>query len=130
MKQGNFKHISFNQRCVIYKMIVSNYKLKEIAYVLSLDPTSVSKEVKRNRNKFYSKNDGYNHYSDCKRTKRFPYVCNGCAHRYALCHYQKYAYVPKDAQRKTSDKLVLSRRGIDITSEEYKKLDKTIKEDF
>lgn len=128
MKQGNFKHLSFDKRTVIQKMVSSSYKLKEIAEALSLDPTSISKEIKRNRDKLVSKNDSYNHYSNCKRTSRYPYVCNRCSHRYTLCHYQKYVYTAKSAQRKADDKLVLSRRGIDISSDEYKKLDKIIKD--
>ena len=44
-----WKHITFEQRKLISSGIVHKYKLKEIAELLSLDPTSISKEVKRNR---------------------------------------------------------------------------------
>ena len=128
MKQGNFKHISKDQRNTIASMIASRYKLKEIARATLLDPTSISKEVKRNRNKFISKNNEYNHYPDCPNLKRFPYVCSGCEHRYSICHWQKYIYKADDAQKKADYKLVLSRRGINCSSDEFKKLDKTIKQ--
>ena len=128
MKQGNFKHISKDQRNTIGSMMASGYKLKEIAKATLLDPTSISKEVKRNRNKFISKNNEYNHYPDCPKLKRFPYVCSGCEHRYGICHFQKYIYKPDDAQKKADYKLVLSRRGVDCSSDEFKKLDKTIKQ--
>ena len=127
MKQGNFKHISFDQRTAINQMVTSGYKLKEIGKVLSLDPTSISKELKRNREKIISKNNGLNNFPECKRLNRYPYICTRCPSRYSICHFQKYIYVPKNAQRKANNNLVLSRRGIDISSCEYLKLDTAIK---
>lgn len=127
MKQGNFKHISKDQRNTINSMISSGYKLKEIAKALSLDPTSVSKEVKRNRTKLISKNDAYNHFPECPKIKRFPYVCSRCEHRYGICRFQKYVYKPEDAQKKANYNLVLSRRGVDASSDEFKVLDGVIK---
>ena len=46
-----YKQISKDKRDTIQSMIVSAYKLKEIAEAIRLDPTSVSKEIKRIRNK-------------------------------------------------------------------------------
>lgn len=123
-----FKHISKDQRVTIQSMIVSNFKLKEIADALKLDPTSVSKEIKRNRNKLYPKDGRDRGYKDCKRLNRYPYVCNGCSHRYNICGFNKYVYKANDAQKKADSNLILSRRGIDITSEDYKSLDTVIKE--
>ena len=45
----SWKHINFEQRKVISSGIVHKYKVKEIAEALGFDPTSISKEVKRNR---------------------------------------------------------------------------------
>ena len=45
----NWKHLTFEQRKVISNGICHNYKLKEIAETLGYDPTSISKEAKRNR---------------------------------------------------------------------------------
>ena len=45
----NWKHLTLDQRKVIANGISHNYKLKEIAETLGFDPTSISKEVKRNR---------------------------------------------------------------------------------
>lgn len=44
-----WKHINFEQRKVILSGIIRHHKLKEIAATLEFDPTSISKEVKRNR---------------------------------------------------------------------------------
>lgn len=45
----DWKHLTFEQRKVISNGISHNYKLKESAETLGFDPTSISKEVKRNR---------------------------------------------------------------------------------
>ena len=45
----SWKHLTFEQRKVISNGISHKYKLKEIAEALGYDPTSISKEVKRNR---------------------------------------------------------------------------------
>lgn len=122
MKQ--WKHITEEQRKGIASGISHKYKLKEIAEVLSLDPTSISKEVKRNRD---IKKVGPN-ITDCHKTQRWPYVCVGCSKRYLDCPYTKYQYDAKVAQKKADTNLVMSRKGIDITEEEFNQLDKIIKE--
>ena len=45
----DWKHLAFEQRKVISNGVSHNYKLKEIDETLGFDPTSISKEVKRNR---------------------------------------------------------------------------------
>ena len=46
--KSNWKHINFEQRKTISSSIKHNFKLIQIAKLLDLDPTSISKEVKRN----------------------------------------------------------------------------------
>jgi len=69
-----WKHLTFEQRKVIANGISHNYKLKDIAEALGFDPTSISKEVKRNRD---SVSIGKN-ITNCKKVNRWPYVCSGC----------------------------------------------------
>lgn len=87
-----------------------------------VDPTSVSKEVKRNRIEISTglKNS-------CKRTQRWPYVCTDCKDRYVNCPYTKYKYNADIAQQKANVNLINSKKGIDINSGEFKLLDKIIK---
>ena len=47
--KNHWKHINFEQRKIIHLSISHNFKLIQIAKLLELDPTSISKEVKRNR---------------------------------------------------------------------------------
>ena len=73
-----WKHITLEQRKIIGSGVTHNYKVKDITEVLGLNPTNISKEVKRNRD---SITVGLNSNS-CKRTKRWPYVCDGCNKKY------------------------------------------------
>ena len=119
-----WKHLNLEQRKIIANGISRQYKLNEIAEAIEYDPTSISKEVKRNREAItIGKN-----ISNCSKVNRWPYVCDGCSKRYNnKCFFTKYKYIAKKAQEKADEKLTLSRRGIDMESNEFEKLDKIIK---
>ena len=120
-----WKHLTLEQRKAISNGISHNYKLKEIAETLGFDPTSISKEVKRNR---IVTSVGLN-TTDCKRTQRWPYICTGCNKKYNNnCPFTKYKYDSDRAQIKADTNLVNSRKGIDISSEQFIKLDNIIKD--
>lgn len=120
-----WKHLTFEQRKVISNGISHNYKLKEIAETLGFDPTSISKEVKRNRE---STSIGTN-ITNCKKANRWPFVCTGCNKKYNnQCFFTKYKYDAKKAQNKADINLITSRKGIDVDSDEFQKLDKIIKD--
>lgn len=118
-----WKHLTFEQRKTISAGISHNYKLREIGENLLVDPTSVSKEVKKNR---IETSVGLK--NDCKHTERWPYICTGCKRKYKNCPYTKYKYDATIAQQKADTNLINSRRGIDVNSEEFNKLDKIIKD--
>ena len=120
----NWKHINLEQRKLIRHLLSKKAKLKEIAELLDLDPSSVSRELKRNRSiRKYART-----YETCKKLSRFPYVCNSCHLKYTTCPFMQYVYDPKVANNLAKQKLVLSRKGIDMTDDEYKVLDRLIKE--
>lgn len=58
----------------------------------------------------------------CKQITRFPYVCLGC-HKQANCRFTHYAYDPKIADREYRESLTTSREGINLTFNEFKKID-------
>ena len=121
----DWKHLIFEQRKVISNGISHNYKLKEIAETLGFDPTSISKEGKRNRENIAI---GLN-TSNYKKITRWPYVCTECNKRYNnQCCFIKYKYDAQKAQNKADINLVNSRKGIDVDSVEFQKLDSIIKE--
>lgn len=117
-----WKHLTLEQRKVISSGISHEKKLKEIGEILQVDPTGVSKEVKRNR---IESSIGLS--NNCKRIKRWPYVCTGCLKKYGKCPYTKYTYDAKKAQENADVNLVNSRRGIDVDSDEFKQIDSIIK---
>lgn len=120
-----WKHINYEQRKIISSGISRNRKLIEIAEDLSLDPRSVSKEVKRNR---ITTEPNINSVSNCSRLNRWPLVCTNCKLRYSKnCMKVKFKYDATTAQRKADANLINSRKGIDLDSEEFNKLDSIIK---
>ena len=121
----DWKHLTFEQRKVISNGISHNYKLKEIAESLGFDPTSISKEVKRNREAITIGKD----VSNCKKVNRWPYVCGYCQKKYNnQCVFTKYKYDAQKAQNKADANLINSRKGIDIDSETFNELDKIVKD--
>lgn len=122
-----FEHFNFEQRKIINNQITSHQASAiSIAKLINCDPTSVSKEVKRNR--FVSK-EAARQISDsiCPITLRFPYVCNACNKR-SRCHFRQYRYEARVAQQKADYRLVIPRKGINLTQEEFHILDKKIKD--
>ncbi len=120
------KHFNFEQRKLIVSFISKDSKLKEIADYLGFDPTSISKEVKRNR--ILDKKARFGVTAVCKKLDRWPYVCNNCPKRYTSCPMTQYRYKAVDADKKASKLLIESRQGIDMSEEEFKNLDDAIKE--
>ncbi len=119
-----WKHLSFDQRKVISSGIAQNYKLKVIAQSLGFDPTSISKEVKRNR---IATTTGLN-TPYCNKTSRWPYVCSSCIKKYnKKCSLTKYKYDAKIAHRQAQFNLIYSRKGLDTDSASFKALDDIIK---
>lgn len=63
----------------------------------------------------------------CNVENRFPLVCNGC-NRTKRCYKNKYYYDPSKAELEYRTKLVESRRGLNLTAEEYVSINNTIKQ--
>ena len=120
-----WKHINYEQRKAISSGIAHKMKVKYIGELLDLDPTGISREVKRNRSivKPIKQNKEM-----CPTLKRWPYVCINCKKRYKDCPFNKFIYNAKNAQDNADYNLKVSRRGLDITSSEFKKIDSIIKD--
>lgn len=63
----------------------------------------------------------------CPKLNRQPYVCTNCKNRYRNCSFVKFVYDSKVAQRKADANLIISRKGINLDSDEFNKLDAIIK---
>lgn len=121
----NWEHLNFEQRKIIANQLSHGAKLCEIAQLLDKDPTSISKEIKRNR--VATKTHHKDNKKMCKHTLRYPYCCNHCHLKYTTCPFDQFKYEAKSAQQKANYNLVQSRIGINMTKEEFEYLDKTIK---
>lgn len=120
------KHLNHEQRKIIASRLAVGARLKDIAELLDMDPTSISKEVRRNRVVKHQVPQSIDRL--CRTTTRFPYVCNGCPKRYEHCGSTQYQYSADKAQQAADFKLVHSRLGIDLTPEELLVLDQTVAE--
>ncbi|MDD4642877.1 MAG: helix-turn-helix domain-containing protein [Erysipelotrichaceae bacterium] len=120
----HWKHLNIEQRKLISHMLAKHYQLNEMAELIQVDPSSISKEIKRNR--ILSKKGMLND-KECKYVLRFPYVCNNCTKRYNACPFTQFIYDPKKAQSAANFRLVHTRTGLNMTAEEYQRLDDTVK---
>ena len=120
---SNWKQLNFEQRKIIRSGLSQKKNLYEIAELLNYDPTSISKEIKRNRSVSYNSSST----KSCKFISRFPYCCNSCNKRYGKCFLTQYIYDPIYANNLALSRLVNSRRGIDMNEDSFKLLDSTIK---
>lgn len=157
-----YKHFTREEREELQELLGRGIKCKEIGFRLGKGPTSVSREVLRNR-KFDGRRHGCSKRStlcsrfkgckieglcgectgkrcatcskvdctkvcgafdkmECRKTTRFPYVCNGCPKRSA-CRLERYSYSANVAQAKADDNASESRRGVDLTGRELADLD-------
>lgn len=121
----HWKHLNLDQRKLISNMLSKEFKCVEMGDLLQMDPSSISKELKRNR---ICSKKGQVQTKVCKQSLHFPYVCNGCAKKYKACPFTQYRYDSKVAQDAADLRLVQTRQGLNMTPEAYKHLDKTIKE--
>lgn len=125
-KKTNWEQLNFDQRKIISTQLSKKKKCKEIAELLNVDPSTISKEIKRNRTLL--NNGKLNPKIQCKTPVRYPYVCNGCSKRYESCDLQRFSYIANDAQKLATYRLVSSRRGINLTPQELENLDRIVKE--
>lgn len=149
------KQFNLEKRATLARLINKGYTALAIAVVLGMDPTSVSRELKRNRilkreaildgslcsTCLYQKGCNIRRVCDalncsmkcngcksmkscrkyakfeCKKTTRFPFVCNGCS-RENNCPLEQYHYYPDGAHTMARERLVSTREGANLTEEE------------
>ncbi|MGE9835328.1 helix-turn-helix domain-containing protein, partial [Streptococcus orisratti] len=88
-----------------------------IAAKLGKDPSTISKEVRRNR--VVKENSVTSNCEACPLLKKAPYVCNACPKKRTNCGYQKQFYYAKRAQLDYEAKLSDSRTGVALNKEEF-----------
>lgn len=113
-------HLTFDDRKDIARMLAHNNSCIEIALALGFDPTTIAKEIKKNR--VISKESKTKSKFLCKKLERFPYICRDCKHKYTDCVLTQLKYDAAIAQNKYEHRLHECRKGINMTKEEYDNL--------
>lgn len=104
------KRLNIEDRLLIEELLKLNYKLKDLAKVIEVESSTISREIK-NRRKPDKSNDV------CLKTNKYPFICYNCNKKYN-CHKQKYYYSYKEAQKNYDNKLKYSRIGVDMSMDE------------
>jgi len=116
------KHLTLSDRNDIQLGLERCETFKAIGQLILKDPTTVSKEVKRNR----QARDSTSNNLPCPLLDKAPFVCNGCPKRRQNCGYQKIFYLAKQAQKQYEQTLVEAREGTPLNSQTFWDMDKII----
>ena len=116
------KHLTLSDRNDIQLGLERGETFKAIGQLVLKDPTTVSKEVKRNR----QVRESTCHNLPCPLLDKAPFVCNGCPKRRQNCGYKKIFYLAKQAQKQYEQTLVESREGTPLNSKTFWDMDKVI----
>ena len=116
------KHLTLSDRNDIQLGLERGETFKAIGQSILKDPTTVSKEVKRNRQVRESTCDNL----PCPLLDKAPFVCNGCPKRRQNCGFKKIFYLAKQAQKQYEQTLVEAREGTPLNSKTFWEMDKVI----
>ncbi|WP_262081156.1 IS30 family transposase [Streptococcus sp. Marseille-Q5619] len=116
------KHLTLSDRNDTQLGLERGETFKTIGQSILKDPTTVSKEVKRNRQVRESTCDNL----PCPLLDKAPFVCNGCLKRRQNCGYKKILYLAKQAQKQYEQTLIEAREGTPLNSKTFWEMDKVI----
>ena len=116
------KHLTLSDRNDIQLGLERGETFKAIGQSILKDPTTVSKEVKRNR----QVRESTCHNLPCPLLDKAPFVCNDCPKRRQNCGYKKIFYLAKQAQKQYEQTLVEAREGTPLNSKTFWDMDKVI----
>ena len=117
-----YKHLTLSDRNDIQLGLERGETFKAIGQLILKDPTTVSKEVKRNR----QVRESTCHNLPCPLLDKAPFVCNGCPKRRQNCGFKKIFYLAKQAQKQYEQTLVEAREGTPLNSKTFWDMDKVI----
>lgn len=105
------KRLTIENRMLIEQLLRLNYKQNSISRIIDVNPSTISREIKKRRI------TGKGSFKECEKTKRFPFVCNGCSNK-TYCRKKKYYYHYNKAQSNYEYLLKNTRIGIDMSVDE------------
>ncbi len=141
------KHLTYEEREYIEIGLTKGKTFVEIAKDIGKSRTTIMREVEKHKfkkmpSKFNNTNNLCKNRAECKlfdctkekecyeediceKLMKVPYVCNGCEYK-NTCRKIKYYYYAKFANDEYSEKLRLSRYGINLSKEEAYDIDRLI----
>lgn len=120
MKAKKYKHLSFEDICVIEEFLNNKYNFTQIGHRLGKDRTTISNEIRKHR--FFRSSNSTR--SCCLENKK-PYVCNGCE-KLNSCHRQRYTYNHSIAYNEYKKTLINQRAHLNITKEQICNINEVI----
>ena len=123
------KHLTLSKRILIEKCLDEGKNFTYIAELISKANRSISYEIKKHRVLHEGLTVHQKINFKCEKLSKPPYVCNGCEHRKG-CRKHRYFYEAELAHMGYKEKLSVSRKGIDMTSEEFKRLNRIVTENI
>lgn len=121
MSTPKYKHLSFEDRCVIEEFLNHNYNFSQISNRLNKNRTCISKEVFKHR---FLRGTASNNRPCCFESKP-PYVCNGCD-KITSCKKQKYSYSAHIAYNEYKQTLISQRENLNITKDQIVSINEVI----
>ena len=104
------ERLTIEDRILIEELVKLNYKLKEIANIIGVHSSSISRELKNRR-------ISDNRNNICEKTNKYPFICFNCSKK-VHCNKNRFYYNYKIAQKDYENKLRNSRIGIDMSVDE------------
>ena len=120
MKAKKYKHLSFEDRCVIEEFLNEKYNFTQIANRLGKDRTTISDEIKKHR--FLR---GLKSEHICCFENKPPYVCNGCP-KLNTCRKTRYTYNHAIAYNEYKKTLITQRAHIKLTKDQIATINEVI----
>lgn len=121
------KHLTLSNRITIESKLNEGLSFRKIKEYVDKSHTTISNEVK-NRRVLVRGNSFNNFNTKCEKTDEAPFVCNACPNK-NKCRKNRYFYYAEDANDDYLKTLTESRQGIDFENDEFRKMDKIIKEE-
>lgn len=131
MENNKNKHLTLDDRINIQTGITNGKNFKSLGIDLGKDPTTISKEVKRNfvykDTSVTTKNfSGDILTPECSILKKPPYVCNSCKYKRRDCGFTKRFYYAEYSHKKYLEQLSEARTAIVLNKEEFYEMDKIV----
>lgn len=121
------KHLTLSERIKIESKLNNKVSLRKIGKAIDKPHSTISREILNRR--VLVKGNRFNNFNvKCNLTNKAPFVCNGCPNK-DNCKKNRYFYIAEDAHNNYRKTLVESREGIDFENIDFRKLDRTVKEE-